>query len=394
MPDRALIEAQRLAAEAKAAFLADLSHQIRTPLTSVLGFASLLAEEASLSDTARRYVARVDSAAKALLATVNDALDVSRLEAGQIRLAPSPTDVRALCGELTELFDLQADEKGIALEVTCAADTPPLVLVDGGRLRQILTNLLGNALKFTDRGKVTLSLAPVRPGRLSAAVADTGSGIGEADLARLFERFSGVERGGSQRVGGAGLGLAICQSLAEAMDGKISVESRLGVGSTFTIEIAAPEADPAAQQAALASGAGPIDGVRVLVVDDNAANRELVRTTLSLLGAEPFEAESGPAAIALAGQQPVDVILMDINMPGMDGVETLRRIRAADGPNVGIPAYAFTADVMPERVAALKASGFDGHLAKPIEMEALLRAVAAASDSIVDGDDFRDVAGG
>ena len=364
------------ATSAKAEFLANMTHELRTPLTAVLGFAGLLAEAPELSAASSRYVERVRTAGKALLSTVNDVLDFSKLEAGQVQIAPAPTAVGALAREALDMLGEQADAKGVALELRLHGTAPDWLSVDGPRLRHILLNLLGNAVKFTEHGRVVLELQHAR-GRLRIAVRDTGPGISREGVALLFQRFSQVDASPTRRHGGTGLGLAICQGLAEAMGGTIRVDSEPGVGSVFTVDLPAPLAaapgggaaasPPDAEPAVAAGGAGG-----VLVADDNPINRELARVLLTSLGFEVVEARDGREAVALAGAQPFDVLLLDLRMPGLDGAAAARAIRAGAGPNAQSPLLAFSADP-----AGADPTLFEGVVAKPMSPGALSAALAA-----------------
>lgn len=372
----ALAQATKLAA-AKDEFLANMSHEIRTPLTSVIGFANLLAERQDLDVVAKSQVARIAGAGRALLAVVNDVLDFSKLEAGEMTITPGPAQAHQAARDVVEMFELAATAKTIELRLEGARRTPDWVWLDADRFRQILINLVGNAVKFTDRGEVSVSL-DYDAGRLSAEVSDTGPGIAAAAREKLFRRFSQIDSSSTRAKYGAGLGLAICRGLAEAMGGSISVKSRIGQGSTFRLELPAAEAsEPAGCGVGLADDPLALDGVRVLVADDNAANRELARAILQPAGVEVTEACGGLEAVELAQRLPVDLILMDLQMPGLDGYGAARAIRREPGPNRDMPILAFSSDtVVLERSAG--ASLFDGRVEKPLTALRLLDAVRRA----------------
>jgi len=371
---RALAEAEQAAA-VKTKFLANMSHEIRTPLTAILGFSDLLAERRDLDAAAGQQVAKIGGASRALLAIVNDILDFSKLEAGQVSIAPRPTAAVAAAREVLELFTLQARAKSIDLRFEAGAAIPGHLMTDPDRFRQILLNLVGNAVKFTHRGAVTLRLDyDPAAAVLAAEVSDTGPGIAAAQRQRLFQRFSQVDGSSTRTSGGTGLGLAISQGLALAMGGGITVRSRLGRGSTFRVAL---PAQPAAvgPDAGAAAPREVLVGVRALVVDDNANNRELARCILESAGVEVAEARDGGEAIRVARDLPFDLILMDLRMPVLDGRGALAAIRNAPGPNQDTPVLAFSADSVSDLGDV---DGFQGWVSKPIDASTLVAAIAAA----------------
>ncbi len=376
---RAARKAAEDAAAVKASFLANMSHEIRTPVTSILGFTELLSGQKELRDSAREHVARIAGAGKALLSVVNDVLDFSKLEAGQFEIASTATVPGDVLRDALLMFSPQAEAKGLSLAFA-ADDLPACVLIDPNRVRQVLLNLIGNAIKFTDHGHVRLVAAhDARKGLLKVRVEDTGAGISKAHQKKLFQRFSQVDASASRR-GGTGLGLAISKGLIEAMGGKIGVESKEGEGSAFYFQIGAPAvdvpADVKAQNADLSSG---LVGVRFLVVDDNSMNRELARAVLEPFGAEVFDAQDGRAAVAIAASRSFDVILMDIRMPGLDGPGALALIRSEPGPNQKVPVLGFTADADLEGLGL--SDGFGGVVRKPIVALDLVEMIYAAAHS-------------
>ena len=373
----ARLEAKR-AAKIKGEFLANMSHELRTPLTSIIGFSQLLREEARFSPEALGHIDRVVTASEVLLATVNDILDFSKLEAGQVEIRPEPVRVAQIASDIVGLFALQAEAKKIELRLDCAETLNRPLLLDGDRLRQILLNLVGNALKFTSEGHIAVEARLSHDdARLWVSVTDTGRGVPADELGRLFQRFSQVDGSIARDHGGTGLGLAICKGLVEAMGGAIYVESTPGQGSRFWFETPAifvdAEADaPTSEGASLAA----LEGACVLVVDDHEANRALVQALLAPLGCRVETASGGAEAIAAAGESRFDVILMDLRMPGIDGASACAAIRASHGPNARQPILAFTADASDGRAAEVMATGFDDHVAKPIMPTDLLTRVA------------------
>jgi PAS domain S-box-containing protein len=366
--------------EAKTQFLANMSHEVRTPLTGVVGFARLLEARDDLSEEARAHVARISTSAEALLNVVNDVLDFSRLEAGQIELDPQPFDPAAFLGETLDLVRPQAADKGLAVTLTLPAGFPARLGLDAARVRQVLLNLLTNAVKFTSAGGIGVT-ATYDSGRLKVEVADTGPGISAQAAARLFQRFSQVDASNSRHHGGAGLGLAISKGLVEMMGGEIGLESTPGRGSTFWFTVPAPFArpatgpapSPAATPVAVADLAGRLS---ILVVDDVAVNRELICAILAAFDVDLATASSGAEAIEAARAQPFDLILMDLQMPGMDGMAATRAIRANGDLNRATPILAISANVLAPQVEAARLAGMDDHIAKPIDPTELITKIS------------------
>ena len=389
--EEALLDAKlraEAAAEAKAEFLANMSHEIRTPLTAINGFSSLLSDMDGLPPPADVYVRRVNAAGLTLLAVVNDILDFSKLEAGHVALDPKPFALAPFFDDLVAMFAEQARAKGIALRLDIAPETPAVLAADADRLRQVIVNLVGNAVKFTDHGEIRVA-ASYRPGqdRLDVAVSDTGVGVPPDKQARLFQRFSQVDGSVSRRHGGTGLGLSICKGLVELMGGDIEMAPSPGGGSTFRFHVRAPPAalEPSAD-AAGAEAEARTDVARVLVVDDLAVNRELVRAMLQAVGHEVFEADSGAEALRLAAERRFDLILMDLQMPGMDGFAAARAIRGLAGGNRRTPIVALSADVLPEHILAAGDAGMNGHICKPISVAELIGVVDRWSRTRLDDD--------
>ncbi len=375
----ALAEAQHAAA-VKAEFLANMSHEIRTPLTAVLGFAGLLGERKDLDAAAQGQVGRIAGASRALLAVVNDVLDFSKLEAGEVTIRRAPASAERAAREVLEMFALQAGAKKVDLRFEAAVGLPDSLLIDEDRLRQILINLVGNAVKFTERGRVSLALSYGADGRLVVEVSDTGPGIAPEAKAKLFQRFSQIDGSSTRSRGGTGLGLAICHGLAMAMDGEVSVTSRVGRGSTFRLALPALRAFAKDAQGGFGVDLERLCGLRVLVADDNAVNRELARAILEPAGVEVSDAADGVETIEAAASAPFDAILMDLRMPRLDGHGALRAIRERPGPNQHMPILAFSADGQLDAAQAARA-GFQGVVRKPTSPGDLLRALARAVDA-------------
>lgn len=376
----ALVEAQRAAeaaAEAKASFLANMSHEIRTPMNGVLGVLHLLKGE-TISDDGRRLLDEALSCGEMLSTLLDDVIDFERIEAGRLELNDEPVDAGELARSVFRLLEPQARAKGLTLDLE-GAESLGWVRSDPVRLRQCLFNLMGNAVKFTLTGGVTLRCARPAPGRLAFAVRDTGIGIPLEAQGRLFERFHQADASTTRRFGGSGLGLTITRRLAEMMGGQVSFESKPGVGSTFRLEIAAP--DSLATAPAVDRTAGPLEGLRVLIVEDNATNRMIAVRILESLGASARTACDGASGVEAASLAVFDLILMDIQMPDMDGLEACRRIRAQGGPSAATPIVALTANVLSHQRDTYLAAGMDGVVGKPVSPAALLAEIARLADA-------------
>jgi PAS domain S-box-containing protein len=373
-------EAAEAATAVKAEFLSNISHDLRTPLTAIIGYSGLLAEIPDLSEPVRRHTERIESAGRTLLSLVNGILDFSRLEAGQLTLSAQACSPARIARECLDLLALAAEAKGVQLEHFEADGVPPSLLIDPDAYRQVLANLIGNAVKFTDAGFVRLTVEyNANTSQLLVSVEDTGDGIPQAEIGKLFRRFSQVDGASTRKHSGAGLGLAICKGLVEAMGGDISVMSEPGVGSVFSFRVPATQANAIA--AAADATERPEAGVRILIAEDNASVRELVRAVLENCGSEVTEAVDGVAAIEAATSQPFDLILLDLRMPGAAGQDVAATLRARRGPNANISIIAFTASPEALDETFRQRSGFDDMLAKPVVVRDLLSLVARHTGS-------------
>ena len=371
----ALVEAQQAAqaaAEAKAAFLANMSHEIRTPMNGVMGVLHLLKCE-TLSDDGRRMLEEALSCGQMLAELLNDVIDFSKIEAGRLELAIESVDVAGLVGGVVRLLKPQADAKGLALDADVDREVG-WVRADPVRVRQALFNMVGNAVKFTERGHVKVRCVTPAPGVLRFEVEDTGVGIPAAAQPRIFQRFDQGDASTTRRFGGSGLGLAITKRLAELMSGDVGFASAEGRGSTFWLEIAA---EPAAAASPTIETLDPVlEGLRILVVEDNATNRMIATKLLESLGASVDTAADGYLGVEAAMRGGFDLILMDVQMPGIDGLEAARRIRALGGPAAAAPIVALTANVLSHQKERYLDAGMDGVVGKPISPAMLIAEIA------------------
>jgi signal transduction histidine kinase/ActR/RegA family two-component response regulator len=371
-----------MASRAKSAFLATMSHEIRTPLNGVLGMAQAIAAEKRLPGRVREQIAVVRESGEALLAVLNDILDISRIEAGKLELESIGFDLAELAAGAGRTFAPLAKARDVALELEVGPEAAGVYLGDPTRVRQILYNLISNALKFTEAGRIEVRLARL-DGLLRLTVEDTGIGIPAEVLRRLFAKFEQADASTTRRYGGAGLGLSICRELAELMGGSITAASTPGKGSAFTVTLPLERlgnaAGPAAEPEAFA-GLETGRALRVLAAEDNAVNQLVLKTLLEQVGVEPVIVADGQAALAAWRREPWDLILMDVQMPVMDGPAAARAIRAAEAleGRARTPIVALTANAMAHQVAEYDAAGMDGHVAKPIEAANLYAAIAQA----------------
>ncbi|WGM37151.1 ATP-binding protein [Caulobacter sp. NIBR1757] len=376
-------EEARRAGESKARFLATMSHEIRTPMNGVLGMAQLL--RSSARDEQKDQIDTLIQSGEFLMSILNDILDLSRIDADRMAIVTAPQNISELARELNGFWGAAAAQKGLELTLEVDPALPPVLVMDGRRIRQVLFNLIGNALKFTPEGRVGIELTgePDSDGaaRLRISVRDSGIGIDPATLPQLFDAFTQADESSRRDFGGTGLGLAICSQLTELMGGRLWAESRPGLGSTFHIELILPigEAAPAASEdPAAAPAQGP--PLSILAVDDNAVNLVVLDQILTAFGHRVSKAASGPEALDRLSVAAFDLVLMDIQMPGMTGIEALTALRGAPGPNQDTPVIAVTADVLTRDRKAYVALGFDGQVSKPVQIPALMAELAGLSD--------------
>lgn len=359
--------------QAKSDFLAMVSHEIRTPLNGVIGMSELLRESASPAQV-EDYANTIHDSANQLLAMINEILDFSKIEAGHLTLETSPTELKPLVDSVVVLFAPRAKMKGLALKVNVDALVPTWVLVDAGRLRQILLNLIANAIKFTDQGEVSIQVSSTVE-HLLFEISDTGCGLSEEQQQRLFEPFQQADESVARRFGGTGLGLAICKRLSEAMQGRLGVRSQLGQGSTFWCELPLITADPITTSLPPAPKRD-FNGTTLLLVEDNAVNRKVAMGLLARLGCDIIWAESGHDALAMAQTQQVHLIFMDIQLPDMDGLTVTRRLREQGGWLASVPIVAMTAGGAEDDRKRCLAAGMDDYITKPLSLSALSNVLA------------------
>ena len=381
-------EANRLAEEAQAAnktkseFLANVSHEIRTPMNAILGFSELL-ERQVVDEKHRQYLSSITLSGKALLGIIDEILDLSKIEAGKLRLEPEPVDVAFVFNEIVRFFSIQIQEKGLAFHCDVDPTLPSRVLLDSTRLHQILFNLVGNAVKFTESGYIRLSVSKKFTNddhsrlELIFSVRDTGIGIKKEEQERIFEAFTQQDGQDTRTYGGTGLGLAITKRLADLMGGSISIESEVDKGTLITVtlrelsipSVGSPEGSEEEEEEAF-----NFEPATVLVVEDNAYNRTLVRELITEVGLQVVEAENGRIGFDLAREHHPDLILMDIAMPVMDGREAVRKIR--EDPDIGkIPIIVLTASIRHGREEIISELQLDGYLNKPVQRSRLLKEI-------------------
>ena len=388
---RSLVQARDAAAaasRAKTAFLANMSHELRTPLNAIVGITSLMhARERPAEES--EWIGTIQKSSEALLAVLNDVLDLARLEAGRTRVKYVPCSPRDIVNEVARTLQPQTTAAQLRLVVEVDQAVPHQVATDPMRLRQVLLNLMGNAVKFSlapsargsdpSRSEIRLKVRPVGAG-LRFDVIDGGCGIAPELQSRLFHPFVQGDTSSTRPVGGAGLGLAICRDLVDLLGGDIDVESALGAGARFTFTIRAETTHgelpaPASLELPTIRGA---DSLRVLVVEDNPVNRTVMELLLTRLGLHPLSVDGGAAALQHLREHTVDSVLLDVQMPVIDGLEVVRQVRLSPRPHPWL--IAVTANALPEEEIRARAAGIDAYLTKPVRLEVLARTLAQAVD--------------
>jgi signal transduction histidine kinase/ligand-binding sensor domain-containing protein/ActR/RegA family two-component response regulator len=357
------------ASRAKSEFVANMSHEMRTPLNAVIGFTHLALQLAAQPEVVE-YLRNVDLSAKGLLSLINDILDFSKAESGHVKIVPVAFALRPFIADIASILGREASRRNLELKSIVEDSTPEWVLADQGRLRQVLVNLLGNAIKFTSRGGVTLEVAHAAD-QLNFTVSDTGIGVPPEKQDTIFEAFQQADNSTSRRYGGTGLGLTISKKLVESMGGQIRLHSEPGKGSTFRFSIHAPSSSPL-PPAAQTSEEMPARPMKILVVEDNRVNQALILALLRKRGHTTAVAGNGVEALAAIERDLFDLVLMDIQMPEMDGLEAVRRIRKAEtSTGLRLPVVAMTAQAMAGDREAILAAGMDDYLEKPIQLARL-----------------------
>ncbi|TLF51708.1 response regulator [Halomonas urmiana] len=369
------VTAQRAesSSRSKSEFLATVSHEIRTPLNGVIGMSDLLQDQ-PLPVKARHFADTIHDSAQRLLELINDILDFSKIEAQRLEFEERPFDLAELVDGAVALFAPRAQARGLRLACDIDPRLPVRVVGDAGRLRQVLLNLLSNAIKFTEQGEVRLGVRALSDGTVRFEVVDTGIGIAPESQRQLFEPFQQGDPSTARRFGGTGLGLVISQRLVEAQGGRLAFESEPGRGSRFCFALTLPEAT-ASEVAADASAAAPeggLAGARLLVVEDDPVNQQVARAMLERLGCRVSVAEAADVALSWAAREHFDLIFMDVQLPGMDGLEATRRLRARGGWSAELPVVAMTAGGPSGDQARCLAAGMNGYLTKPLFQQALV----------------------
>lgn len=375
------------ASAAKSAFVATLTHEIRTPMNAVISARHFL-EASAINAEQREHVAMLRDASEVMLGLMNDVLDMAKIEAGRMVIESTPVDLGGLCDSLIRLWTPAARQKGLGLRFQCEAPLPPVVLTDPLRLRQILSNLISNAIKFTETGDVTLSIRPSQGLGGSGwefRVQDQGCGMSPDVLNHLFEPFTQASVQTARTHGGTGLGLTISLGLARLMGGDIRVDSTPGAGSCFTVElplieaVSSPLGSPTVR--VVDQQLTPV-GLRVLIAEDHAVNRRILELLLSPLGWHLTLAHDGAEAVAAADLQTFDVILMDMQMPVMDGVSATKTLRMGNGPNKDTPVIALTANALDSHKALWAEAGVEHFLTKPIDPPKLIDTMLSVVNEI------------
>ena len=367
----------RLVDQAKDEFLAAMSHELRTPMNGVLGMAEILGTT-SLDAEQKGHLQVITRSVESLLHVINDILDYSRIKAKSLVLAPLPVDLKETLGDVVQIMANVAGDKGIKMDLDFPDQAPRFFLLDATRVRQIVFNLVGNAVKFTDQGSVMVACRvlddPTRP-NVVLTISDTGIGIPEDRLRVIFDHFEQGDNSTTRKYGGTGLGLAISQQLAQLMGGEIKVTSTPGKGSAFTVHLSLDPCPEPHRESTPVTQEFPNFGLSALVVEDNKINQVVIKNILKKIGVKVDVAENGAVAVEMVTNGRYDVVFMDVRMPVMNGYDATRAIRKLEGPQGQVPILAVTGEATKADVQKCLESGMDRHLAKPIGIEMLIEAL-------------------
>ena len=380
---REALRSAESANQSKSVFLANMSHEIRTPMNGILGAAELILDQ-TIDDEKKQYIDIIHSSSHSLLNIINDILDLSKIESGSFELEQINFDLHQLCNEVYQLFCSSAKQKGIQILYFYGADLPQFWMGDPTRIRQILNNLFSNALKFTHNGRIDLRVQGERLANhqydLKIQVKDSGIGIAEKKVEQIFSAFQQADTSTSRKYGGTGLGLTISQHLASAMQGIIEVESEVGIGSTFSLHV--PLKPGIVEKRIKRVGLIRDYQAKVLLAEDNDVNAKIASKILTKLGIETTIVKNGELALHETMNKTFDLILMDINMPTMDGITATEKIRELSFPKNQVPILALTANAMMEDKERCINAGMNGFISKPIKLERLIEELDSVLSNI------------
>jgi signal transduction histidine kinase/ActR/RegA family two-component response regulator len=369
--DEALVSNQ-----VKSEFISNLTHELRTPLNGLMSVLELIDVEGELTNEQSCYLTIGRKSADTLLELINDILDLNKVDANKLQLESIAFNARSLLQDAVDLFNVSAEEKNLELIMIESKSIPPWLSGDPARIRQVVSNLLGNAVKFASEGRIIVDASYSAAGLLEFRVADMGIGISQADINKIWQPFTQADNSITRKYGGTGLGLTISRRLCELMDGTISIESTLNEGTTFSVSLPLPIAAAPKVARCGTNAVGTFDSSKILLVDDNSVNLLVGAAMLKSLGLQVGVAASGEEALAMVKLNNYQLVLLDLMMPGMSGFDTLRAIRALDGKTASVPVVALTAQADSDTKDQALACGFDGYATKPIKRTTLYTTLA------------------